>query len=165
MNVSLLYITVCTSPSCFFFFFNDTATTEIYTLSLHDALPICSDEAVVHNGRRACGRTLGGRWNYRCSANDGRCHQPFVRGTHVRPAFLDQCAVLHGRHTENRLRSFTLQSIHSHSAAGGAVAGIRRCRRVLESLIVGFPLVPPRSLRFLQQILTSFAGPAGVREY
>src|SRR3712207_7723232 len=25
----------------FIFFFNDTATTEIYTLSLHDALPIC----------------------------------------------------------------------------------------------------------------------------
>src|SRR2546422_5354600 len=31
----------------FFFFFNDTATTEIYTLSLHDALPIW-----VHPGRR-----------------------------------------------------------------------------------------------------------------
>src|SRR2546422_5733373 len=27
----------------FFFFFNDTATTEIYTLSLHDALPISQD--------------------------------------------------------------------------------------------------------------------------
>src|SRR5438876_5316808 len=27
--------------SLYFFFFNDTATTEIYTLSLHDALPIC----------------------------------------------------------------------------------------------------------------------------
>src|SRR6267154_6044391 len=26
----------------FIFFFNDTATTEIYTLSLHDALPICA---------------------------------------------------------------------------------------------------------------------------
>ena len=26
------------------FFFNDTATTEIYTLSLHDALPICRNE-------------------------------------------------------------------------------------------------------------------------
>src|SRR5258708_1831561 len=26
----------------FIFFFNDTATTEIYTLSLHDALPICN---------------------------------------------------------------------------------------------------------------------------
>src|SRR2546422_11249663 len=31
------------SPS--FFFFNDTATTEIYTLSLHDALPISSTRA------------------------------------------------------------------------------------------------------------------------
>src|SRR5258707_5623715 len=30
----------------YFFFFNDTATTEIYTLSLHDALPIC----IVING-------------------------------------------------------------------------------------------------------------------
>src|SRR5581483_12507056 len=28
------------SSFLFFFFFNDTATTEIYTLSLHDALPI-----------------------------------------------------------------------------------------------------------------------------
>src|SRR3712207_7061404 len=34
------------------FFFNDTATTEIYTLSLHDALPICT-------GRRR------GRWRPR----------------------------------------------------------------------------------------------------
>src|SRR6266478_9504305 len=32
------------SSSCFFFF-NDTATTEIYTLSLHDALPIFRDLA------------------------------------------------------------------------------------------------------------------------
>src|SRR2546430_12255160 len=34
-----------------FFFFNDTATTEIYTLSLHDALPICGGQRV----RRAAG--------------------------------------------------------------------------------------------------------------
>src|SRR3982751_7108322 len=32
----------------FFFFFNDTATTEIYTLSLHDALPISSWRAGPH---------------------------------------------------------------------------------------------------------------------
>src|SRR5256885_15912667 len=32
----------CVRDILFFFFFNDTATTEIYTLSLHDALPICS---------------------------------------------------------------------------------------------------------------------------
>src|SRR4030067_3655930 len=32
------------------FFFNDTATTEIYTLSLHDALPICAVMEVSHQG-------------------------------------------------------------------------------------------------------------------
>src|SRR3712207_7127195 len=32
------------------FFFNDTATTEIYTLSLHDALPICIRQARVALG-------------------------------------------------------------------------------------------------------------------
>src|SRR3989442_7790080 len=31
---------ICSYLFPFFFFFNDTATTEIYTLSLHDALPI-----------------------------------------------------------------------------------------------------------------------------
>src|SRR2546428_3667322 len=31
-----------------FFFFNDTATTEIYTLSLHDALPICEPAVELH---------------------------------------------------------------------------------------------------------------------
>src|SRR5258708_14182909 len=31
-------------PGLCFFFFNDTATTEIYTLSLHDALPILIDK-------------------------------------------------------------------------------------------------------------------------
>src|SRR3712207_8831252 len=33
---------------CIFFFFNDTATTEIYTLSLHDALPISSSRSVSY---------------------------------------------------------------------------------------------------------------------
>src|SRR3712207_9491585 len=43
MLVCLMLVTaaVClSSRACRFFFFNDTATTEIYTLSLHDALPI-----------------------------------------------------------------------------------------------------------------------------
>src|SRR5204863_7346444 len=35
-----IYIFLNTSLVLLFFFFNDTATTEIYTLSLHDALPI-----------------------------------------------------------------------------------------------------------------------------
>src|SRR3712207_7297694 len=45
----------------FFFFFNDTATTEIYTLSLHDALPISS----VRNTTRSSGRS-----EKRCTRND-----------------------------------------------------------------------------------------------
>src|SRR3989442_15504924 len=36
------------SSCLFIFFFNDTATTEIYTLSLHDALPISVEAAAGH---------------------------------------------------------------------------------------------------------------------
>src|SRR3712207_6972232 len=47
------------------FFFNDTATTEIYTLSLHDALPICGQPAsegdVLPRRPRRLVRTAGGR--------------------------------------------------------------------------------------------------------
>src|SRR2546427_144640 len=42
--------------SSIFFFFNDTATTEIYTLSLHDALPICRPARARGDGaaQRVC---------------------------------------------------------------------------------------------------------------
>src|SRR5262245_66425756 len=36
----IVYVFLPTPSFLFFFFFNDPATTEIYTLSLHDALPI-----------------------------------------------------------------------------------------------------------------------------
>src|ERR1039457_7701252 len=40
----------------FVFFFNDTATTEIYTLSLHDALPISADPGAKDcDGHAPCG--------------------------------------------------------------------------------------------------------------
>src|SRR5215216_7396594 len=50
----------------FFFFFNDTATTEIYTLSLHDALPISppvSSTVSAHasRARGGTGRTPSAR--------------------------------------------------------------------------------------------------------
>src|SRR6266581_7901475 len=50
-------IASCVNIFCIFFFFNDTATTEIYTLSLHDALPISSGQAP-----RYCSPTLPTRW-------------------------------------------------------------------------------------------------------
>src|SRR2546421_9560018 len=45
----------------FFFFFNDTATTEIYTLSLHDALPISGPRLRAARAPRAVtlGRLVG----------------------------------------------------------------------------------------------------------
>src|SRR5258708_28602178 len=51
------------SASSFFFFFNDTATTEIYTLSLHDALPICfASGSSAARWQRAAPSTRRCRW-------------------------------------------------------------------------------------------------------
>src|SRR5437773_5705763 len=56
----------------FFFFFNDAATTEIYTLSLHDALPISGVEGVaagqvpethLHEGAQVAGDRKSTRLN------------------------------------------------------------------------------------------------------
>src|SRR3712207_8943095 len=44
---------------CLFFFFNDTATTEIYTLSLHDALPISFRSCLSRGFRRSGANTEG----------------------------------------------------------------------------------------------------------
>src|SRR3712207_9156519 len=43
-----------------YFFFNDTATTEIYTLSLHDALPICPASSCPPARSRATSSSASG---------------------------------------------------------------------------------------------------------
>src|SRR5258708_11584334 len=58
-----------------FFFFNDTATTEIYTLSLHDALPISGPDSRERPGGnlrspRPAGRGGSGRRRGRNTASD-----------------------------------------------------------------------------------------------
>src|SRR2546425_11407014 len=46
-----IFLSIVSSLSLLlFFFFNDTATTEIYTLSLHDALPILDAARLVGHG-------------------------------------------------------------------------------------------------------------------
>src|SRR5207244_11422603 len=47
LTVLLGFVIRGVSDVCLVFLFNDTATTEIYTLSLHDALPICIARRVV----------------------------------------------------------------------------------------------------------------------
>src|SRR2546430_17515419 len=51
---------------CLFFFFNDTATTEIYTLSLHDALPIL---------QRGDGIGLDGQLRRVCQLDEARSEE------------------------------------------------------------------------------------------
>src|SRR6266496_3558697 len=48
-------------PPLFFFFFNDTATTEIYPLSLHDALPIYAPASAPSTCAGSSGRLWGCR--------------------------------------------------------------------------------------------------------
>src|SRR3712207_6912007 len=68
------------------FFFNDTATTEIYTLSLHDALPICRVGTcrLVHARRRAIEISRHSdravREARRRSGSPARCRRDFRRG-------------------------------------------------------------------------------------
>src|SRR3712207_8909577 len=50
--MSSIYSSSCGRSA--YFFFNDTATTEIYTLSLHDALPICSPARPVGHPVGGC---------------------------------------------------------------------------------------------------------------
>src|SRR5471030_2898251 len=59
---------------CYIFFFNDTATTEIYTLSLHDALPISivadhGTDAVGHSGAQPLGKAGGDRKSTRLNSS------------------------------------------------------------------------------------------------
>src|SRR5436853_6674948 len=63
LSDDLRFFIVCTLSLlllCFFFFFNDPATTDIYTLSLHDALPIYFARGYGRSGfccrRGRCGR-------------------------------------------------------------------------------------------------------------
>src|SRR5438034_6379326 len=69
MYMFILHLCRATQYFLPFFFFTDTATTEIYTLSLHDALPICYVAARV-------GELVGGRQDRLsgCGAQVQRIH-------------------------------------------------------------------------------------------
>src|SRR3712207_8121449 len=51
---------------CLVFFFNDTATTEIYTLSLHDALPICKLSLDTGEPAPCCSHATLGKLTPKC---------------------------------------------------------------------------------------------------
>src|SRR3712207_8177770 len=79
-----------------FFFFNDTATTEIYTLSLHDALPIWPAGRQRLPGLRRDGRPLRGA--------EARLHRRHLQGGALGPA-RDAAAERPGEDDLRHLRS------------------------------------------------------------
>src|SRR5438309_5880515 len=87
----------------FSFFFNDTAPTEIYTLSLHDALPILGDSRLAvrcHRGTGSCG-------------DHRRCPRPGGRAARCR----------HGDRKSTRLNS-------SHSSISYAVFCLKKKKNI-----------------------------------
>src|SRR3989449_2861757 len=87
-------------PLFFFFFFNDTATTEIYTLSLHDALPILIIAPLDESIRR------GGIVKVRLGLSGGPMR--FAKfGAHGYPVFASRQPLVQGAEDAGRLRRRT----------------------------------------------------------
>src|SRR2546430_6105384 len=84
----------------FFFFFNDTATTEIYTLSLHDALPICQRAAV--GGGLALGAS---NQVFREPDSGSLCHM----SRHIRPGADRKSTRLNSSHSQISYAVFCLK--------------------------------------------------------
>src|SRR5215471_20033978 len=89
---------------CFFFFFNDTATTEIYTLSLHDALPIWSGRP----GR------LGWRgWSWGRSASDRKSTR--LNSSHVEISYAVFCLKKKKKQRRHPHQHKNQQTPHQHN--------------------------------------------------
>src|SRR3712207_7596657 len=98
-----------------FFFFNDTATTEIYTLSLHDALPIYSKASLEHIQERGIAAV-----------------QMFQR-TFDRLAFSCSEAPLHSNQCQQDRKSTRLNS--SHANISYAVFCLKKKKKTLVHLL------------------------------
>src|ERR1039457_7499301 len=101
---------MCVSLSmyCFLFFFNDTATTEIYTLSLHDALPIWCIFV-----RRCCENRT--RWRYRRTDRKSTC----LNSSHLVISYAVFC--LKKKQKDNTVGHHG--AAHARAAVGAAAAG------------------------------------------
>src|SRR5256885_5892172 len=119
-----IYVCRAPLPMPFFFFFNDTATTEIYTLSLHDALPIFRQD-----GSRK--RLLGGR----CSGVEKR-HLANIgkRVHHLRNTERDACLCERSEEHTSELQSpcnlvcrLLLEKKKTERRSYGAPDAARRC--------------------------------------
>src|SRR5688572_31614351 len=105
--------------SIYFFFFNDTATTEIYTLSLHDALPILSPAVVRSEKGRRVARVPGVRASPRSiarprsSMSDRKSTR--LNSSHSQISYAVFC--LKKKKNPNHLRTYTVYSLRCRKYA------------------------------------------------
>src|SRR3989442_7687690 len=107
-----------------FFFFNDTATTEIYTLSLHDALPISRDvdvdllPVITPHDERMAGNRLHSPMHAFPLALSGRLRRP--RRNRVRARRRDRKSTrLNSSHVRISYAVFCMTQSTEHSQALG----------------------------------------------
>src|SRR5882762_699252 len=127
-------------PPSFTFFFKETATPEIYTLSLHDALPISAAEPVLPLSRRDPARgwppRRGGRGGGTRRSIAPHGHQPHVHragAVGVQPAAAGRPPArrdLRSRDTEEAGELRCLRDLRAarHAARDSLPAGRRRTR-------------------------------------
>src|SRR2546430_11552485 len=99
----------------FFFFFNDTATTEIYTLSLHDALPIFPRISAMTRCARARGRSATRR-TIPSSGTSSRSSTAAIRSEEHTSELQSQsnlvCRLLLEKKKKNKLTRLTIMPVN-----------------------------------------------------
>src|SRR5439155_22497449 len=129
---SFLFKLLLSTPTylflCYYrFFFNHTPTTEIYTLSLHDALPISCRSASRRLSLRLAGRCGAYRWRPcrdRWLLFDGRSFVPFLETPHAaRSAAKSDDRVACGAGSRHRRR--VRDAMHQRRAPARVVVRLR----------------------------------------
>src|SRR5437773_8544417 len=114
-----LYFSFNSSPFSyifFFFFFNDPATTEIYTLSLHDALPICPTTSSPKDPMTAA-------WIPRCWGSSQDRKSTRLNSSHITISYAVFCLKkkkkkIHSHHKSKNHISSALTSLCKHHITG-----------------------------------------------
>src|SRR2546430_5735277 len=117
VSVSSFYVSAC---SCFFFF-NDTATTEIYTLSLHDALPICGCLRSRDRGRDLGGGCLQSRDRGREDRKSTR-----LNSSHSQISYAVFCLKKKNKHEQGAAESCLPSARSPHETQHLASAAVQR---------------------------------------
>src|SRR5260370_25514121 len=106
-----------------FFFFNDTATTEIYTLSLHDALPISS---ILPENRTLTGKSFLTAARRTTPASTASCARSEEHTSELQSHLNLVCRLLLEKKKKSNTKS--IESNESVSTRYGYPTGGTRCR-------------------------------------